>query len=72
MLRLQIPTPGVVHWSTDGWHTIHEAEARDTTMGAYITDLQTEKLPTGTTVTFTFYWPEAGQWEGTDFTIVVK
>jgi glucoamylase len=72
ILRLQMPSTAVVHWSMDGWHTIHDTETRDTTMGVYIADLPTEKLPKGTTVTFTFYWPEVGRWEKGDFTVTVK
>jgi glucoamylase len=72
ILRLQAPTPAVVHWSIDGWHTIHDTETQDTTMGAYIADLPTERLLHGTTIVFTLYWPEAGQWERKDFTVAVN
>jgi glucoamylase len=72
ILRLQIPSPAVVHWSMDGWHTIHDTETQDTTMGVHIADLPIERLFHGTTIVFTFYWLEAGQWEGRDFTVTVK
>jgi glucoamylase len=72
VLRLQVPTPVVVHWSIDGWHTIQDIETQDTTLGVYIADLPTERLFHGTTIVFTFYWPEAGRWEERDFTVTVK
>jgi glucoamylase len=71
ILRLQVPAPAVVHWSVDGWRTIHDTETEDTTMGIYIADLPTERLLQGATIVFTFYWPEAGQWEEADFTVSV-
>jgi glucoamylase len=72
ILRLQVPAPAVVHWSIDGWHTTHDTETQDTTLGVYIADLPTERLPRGTTVFFTFYWPEPGRWERTDFAIALN
>jgi len=33
------------------------AETRDTTLGLHIADLPLEELSSGTTITFTFYWP---------------
>jgi glucoamylase len=72
ILRLQVPTPAVVHWSIDGWATVHDTEMQDTTLGLYIADLPTERLPRGTTIVFTFYWTEAGQWEESDFTVGVR
>ena len=32
-------------------------------------DLPTQSLPEGTQIKFTFYWPEAGHWEGKDFMV---
>ncbi len=37
----------------------------------HVADLSTERLPAGSAVTFTFYWPEAERWEGCDFRVVV-
>jgi len=71
ILRLQVPTTAVIHWSIDGWHTVHDTEARDTNMGVHIADLPTQRLVNGTTIVFTFYWSEAAQWEGVDFTVSV-
>ena len=34
-------------------------------------DLTTEALPEGRRVKFTFYWPDAGRWEGADFMVAV-
>ena len=71
-LRLTTLAPALVHWSFDRWATTRDTNARDTGLGAYIVDLPTEKLPAGSQVCFTFYWPQAGKWEGTDFTVSVE
>ncbi|HVT48679.1 MAG TPA: glucan 1,4-alpha-glucosidase [Vicinamibacterales bacterium] len=70
-LRVETIVPARVHWSTDGWQTAADVEARDTDLGVWVADLSTTALGIGAVVTFTFYWPEAGRWEGADFTVVV-
>jgi len=71
-LRLETLVPTIVHWSTDGWRTTHDTEARATGLGEYVTDLATEALPVGTRIDFTFYWPEVDRWEQTDFRVIVE
>jgi hypothetical protein len=72
VLRLEVLAPAVVHWSSDGWDTAHDARTRDTGVGVYLADLPTEKLAAGAAVVFTFYWPEAGHWEEQDFRVTVE
>ncbi|MES1255474.1 MAG: glucan 1,4-alpha-glucosidase [Acidobacteriota bacterium] len=72
VLRIETLVPAVVRWSTDDWADTRETEARDTGLDEYVTDLPTETLLPGTVVVFTFYWPEAGRWEGVDFRVVVE
>jgi glucoamylase len=72
VLRLEMPAPAVVHWSSDNWRTIQDARTQDTGLGMHIADLPTEGLPPEATVVFTFYWPEAARWEGTDFAVKVE
>ncbi len=71
-LRLQTLTPAMAHWSTDGWRTAQDSTARDTGIGAYVVDLPTDKLPSGSRVAFTFYWTEEERWEGTNFEVEVE
>jgi glucoamylase len=63
ILRLETLAPSVIHWSADGWRTVHDAPTHDTGLGLHVSDLPTRDLTPGTEVVFTFYWPEAGQWE---------
>jgi glucoamylase len=71
MLRVETLANAIVHWSTDRWRTVHDAVARDTTLGVYVADLETMHLRSGDRVDFTFYWPAADRWEGVDFVIDV-
>ena len=72
VLRLEVLAPATVHWSTDDWQTAHETPTRDTGLGVHIADLPTERLAAKATVVFTFYWPEAGKWEGHNFRVMVE
>jgi glucoamylase len=70
-LRLESLAAAVVHWSADGWQTAHDTGTCDTGLGIYVADLPTARLPVGTALRFTFYWPTADRWEGTDFVVEV-
>jgi glucoamylase len=71
LLRLELLAPAVVHWSADGWQTTSDTSTRDTDLGVHVADLATHSLPTGTTVSFTFRWPDADRWEGVNFDVRV-
>ncbi|MCU1304418.1 MAG: glucan 1,4-alpha-glucosidase [Candidatus Sulfotelmatobacter sp.] len=71
-LRIVLLTPALVHWSIDGWESSHDTNTRDTGLGIYTLDLPTASLPGGSTVIFTFYWPQDNRWEGKDYSVVVE
>jgi glucoamylase len=71
-LRVETLTPGMVHWSADGWRSVHDTPTRDTTLGVHVADLVTEHLHHGDRVDLTFYWPEGERWEGVDFQVRVE
>jgi hypothetical protein len=62
----------MVHWSVDGWHTVHDTSTRDTTLDVHVADLDTLTLRVGDRVDFTFYWHAEARWEGTDFVVWVE
>ena len=35
-LRVETLAPAVVHWSVDGWRTVHDTATRDTTLGVHV------------------------------------
>jgi glucoamylase len=71
MLRIECLVPAVVHWSTDGWQTVHDLATTDTRAGVHYADLSTAALGDGSAIDFTFYWPGAHRWEGADFSVAV-
>ena len=70
-LRIEVLQPAVVHWSLDGWRTALDSNTRDTGIGLHVADLPSDRLPVGAGLLFTFRWPLAGRWEGTDFAVTV-
>ncbi|MGH8283669.1 MAG: glucan 1,4-alpha-glucosidase [Gammaproteobacteria bacterium] len=70
-LRIETLTTAKVHWSMDGWRSTHDTPTQNSGVGIHYADLPTAKLKPGAQCVFTFFWPQAGHWEGTDFTVQV-
>jgi glucoamylase len=71
-LRLETLVPAVIHWSADGWRTVLDQPTSATGLGVHVADLPTEVLGAGSEVQFTFYWPDAGRWEGANFSARIQ
>jgi glucoamylase len=71
-LRIEALAPCRVRFGTDGWRSVHEVASVDTGLGVHVVDLPTAALAPGAIVPFTFYWPGADRWEGTDFAVEVR
>ena len=71
-LRLALLSPGMVHWTFDGWKTTQDTHAYDSGIGMYAVDLPSEQLASGSEITFTFYWPLEQRWEGVNYTVTVE
>ena len=71
-LRIEVLAPARVHWSSDGWQTFHDNPTTDTGLGVHHVDLPTARLVVGTEIRFTFFWAEAGRWEGRDFKMTIE
>lgn len=71
-LRIETLAPATLHWSTDDWRTTRDDATRDTGLGVHLVDLSTAAVPAGSVLRFTFYWPEADRWEGTDFSVEIR
>lgn len=65
-LRLFVPEPAKVHWGTDGWQNVEDAETEDWGFG-HVAIIPAEKLQGCTQINFTFYWPARESWQGEDF-----
>ena len=72
VLRIETLVPATVHWSADGWQTVHNTATSDTTLGVHVADLDTVTLRIGDRVDFTFHWSGEDRWEGADFVVCVE
>ncbi len=70
-LRIEIVDPAVIHWSVDDWQTAQDTKTQASGLGNHLADLSTDQLKPGAKISFTFYWPQAGHWEGKNFEIEV-
>jgi glucoamylase len=72
LLRIETLAAAVIHWSADDWKTAHNVPSQEIEgLGVHIADLPTAELAEGKEVLFTFNWPEAGHWEGVNFSVRV-
>jgi len=71
ILRIEVLAKALIHWSEDGWQSIHDQETLDSGLGVYYADLPTNKLHEGSKVVFTFFWYEVSRWEGINFEIEI-
>ncbi|TIX96029.1 MAG: glucan 1,4-alpha-glucosidase, partial [Mesorhizobium sp.] len=71
MLRVELVAKGVVHWSSDKWLTVRDDRTAENAFGVHLVDLPVDRLPQGSTIVFTFFWPDNGGWENVDFTVGV-
>jgi glucoamylase len=70
-LRIDLLHRAKVRWSDDGWKTVHETETVDSALGVHYAILDPRSLKAGSSLAFTFYWPEASRWEGRNFEVKV-
>ena len=69
-LRVHAEAPFRLRWTDDGWATVKDSASTPTRVGVHFVDL--EAPPEGRApINFTFWWPEAGRWEGRDFEVDV-
>ncbi len=72
ILRVETLAPAMVHWGGAGWTGVNDVQTIDTGLGVFVADLDTAGLAPGSQVVFTFYWPDAGHWEGADHFVGVR
>jgi glucoamylase len=72
ILRVETLARATVHWGVNEWSDAHAVETIDTGLGVYVADLATDRLASGGSVQFTFFWPEATRWECVDFHVNVE
>jgi glucoamylase len=72
ILRVETLAASIVRWSADDWKTVREGQTQDTGLGIQFVDLPTEQLEEQTDIKFTFYWSDAGRWEGRNFAVRIS
>jgi glucoamylase len=71
ILRVQIPTPFRLHWTSDEWQTVNDCGSTATRFAIDFADISvaaTQQAP----IRFTFFWPERNSWEGRDHMVLVE
>ena len=71
ILRVEVTAAASVHWSTDGWRTVHDTPTQDSGFGIHLADLDTAELASGGEVVFTLYWPAENRWEGVNYRLTI-
>jgi glucoamylase len=61
-----------VHWSEDGWGTVHDTPTQDSGFGIHFADLGTTALKAGDAIVFTICWSADKRWEGVDYQLHVQ
>jgi glucoamylase len=70
VLRIQAGAPFRVRWTADEWSAASDTDSTATPLGLSFADISIGSDQTSP-LRFTFFWPEAGRWEGRDFAIDV-
>ncbi len=70
-LRFLLSVPFTVHWGINGWQDPTDTPSEDWDLG-HVAILPTQKMAPGTTLQFTFYWRDTGQWQDEDFSITLQ
>lgn len=71
-LRITLPSPFSLHWSSDDWATSKDQEATQTAVGIYYVDLATEAPEAGTSRVFTFFLVDKQRWQGSNYSVTLR
>lgn len=71
-LRIVTLMPARVHWGLGNWQSTQDVDTQATGLGVHFADLPVQQLKPGGQFVFTFFWPGAHHWEGTDFKVEVE
>ena len=71
VLRIQAGARFRLRWTRDDWGTLEDSHSTPTPLGIDYFDFAT-RPPQGGRIRFTFFWIDAGTWEGKDFEVAVR
>jgi hypothetical protein len=68
--RVQAGAPFRLRWTSDDWWHAKDIDSTPTGLGISFVDIPVARHQAAP-LRFTFFWPEAGRWEGRDFAVDV-
>jgi len=71
ILRVQTGAPFLLRWTRDDWVTAEDSRSIPTALGIEYFDID-PRPPRGGRIRFTFFWIDAGTWEGRNFEVAVS
>ncbi len=71
LLRIELLAAAKIRWSVDRWTTVADSATNGNTFGIHLVEIPSSGLAEGVSLEFTFFWVDAGHWEGTNFTILI-
>ena len=71
LLRVQTGAPFLLHWTRNDWGTVEDSRSTPTSLGIEYLDIDIRPRQGGR-ILFTFFWIDAGAWEGRDFEVAVR
>jgi glucoamylase len=72
-LYFALESPARVHWGTNGWQNIQDADtAPENRLGLNVVKIDLDDVAIGSTVQFTFFWKDRRAWEGRDYALTVE
>jgi len=69
-LRIQADSPFRLRWTGDQWNRVHDTDSILIATGHAYADIRVspeQRAP----LCFTFFWTQAGRWEGRDFQVAI-
>ena len=71
-LRIQAEAPFRLLWTLDDWATMESRDSQEVSgLGVHFLDLNVPQ-DGKPTLSFTFFWMEAGRWEGKNFDVTIE
>jgi glucoamylase len=73
ILRLIVAAEATIVWSANDWASTNQTDSIHIgALNVWFADLPTQDCPDGSVIEFTFFWREAQQWEGKNYSVTVS
>jgi glucoamylase len=71
ILRIEVFSPAMVHWSVDHWKTLSDSDTTDTKLGIHFADIPIPDEHSDK-IEFTFFWKDNARWEDKNFSVKIS